>query len=256
MVNEDASGVQVEGPAPDTAPGVHDAVIGLIDQEDGGTALDAGAGEGALTRRIVDLGYQVEACDLNPPRFKAEDIDCREVDLNRDLPYADGYSDLVSCVETIEHLRDPWKAVSEFGRVLSPGGHLVLTTPNVLSLPSRITYLIDGEFRFFRYHRLLESPATRYQKLDKHINPLDFAELEYILREGGFCVEALAANRYTRRLNGFPRTVKAVYPLLARIVKRRMVRRFGRESFMASDEVVFGEILVVKASEVKDVWDP
>jgi 2-polyprenyl-3-methyl-5-hydroxy-6-metoxy-1,4-benzoquinol methylase len=40
--------------------------------------------------------------------------------------------DSVICCETIEHVPDPRRAVSELARVLRPGGRLFLTTPNYL----------------------------------------------------------------------------------------------------------------------------
>ena len=40
--------------------------------------------------------------------------------------------DTVICCETIEHVPDPSRAVSELARVLRPGGRLFLTTPNYL----------------------------------------------------------------------------------------------------------------------------
>jgi SAM-dependent methyltransferase len=49
------------------------------------------------------------------------------------LPFADGSFDLVSCNMVVEHLRTPAKTFQELTRVLAPGGHLVIHTPNALS---------------------------------------------------------------------------------------------------------------------------
>jgi 2-polyprenyl-3-methyl-5-hydroxy-6-metoxy-1,4-benzoquinol methylase len=43
------------------------------------------------------------------------------------------FDTVVSC-ETIEHVPEPAKAVSELARVLKPGGRLFLTTPNYLGV--------------------------------------------------------------------------------------------------------------------------
>lgn len=49
-------------------------------------------------------------------------------------PFEDGCFDLVSGMEILEHLAlDPHFFFSEANRVLAPGGHLLLTTPNVVS---------------------------------------------------------------------------------------------------------------------------
>ena len=65
------------------------------------------------------------------------------------FPYPDAHFATVICGELIEHLfEDPMHLMSEVNRILKPGGHLVLTTPNIAraarhlgnpaGLPSRI----------------------------------------------------------------------------------------------------------------------
>lgn len=48
------------------------------------------------------------------------------------LGHGDRSFDTVISCETIEHLPNPRKALSEFLRVLRPGGRLLLTTPNYM----------------------------------------------------------------------------------------------------------------------------
>ena len=62
------------------------------------------------------------------------DIDLFNAEKDR-FPYGDAYFSTVLCCELIEHLfTDPMHMMSEINRVLRTGGHLVLTTPNIVSL--------------------------------------------------------------------------------------------------------------------------
>ena len=74
---------------------------------------------------MTRLGYTVTSIDIDPVYEK-----CRVVDANRALPFPDRSFDLIWCSEVLEHLVNPAFSSREFRRVLKPGGHLILTTPN------------------------------------------------------------------------------------------------------------------------------
>jgi glycosyltransferase involved in cell wall biosynthesis/SAM-dependent methyltransferase len=60
------------------------------------------------------------------------------------FPYDDGYFSTVLCGELVEHLtEDPMHMMAEINRILRPGGHLVLTTPNIGSLRA-IAAILEG----------------------------------------------------------------------------------------------------------------
>jgi glycosyltransferase involved in cell wall biosynthesis/SAM-dependent methyltransferase len=60
------------------------------------------------------------------------------------FPYDDGYFSTVLCCELVEHLtEDPMHMMAEINRILRPGGHLVLTTPNIGSLRA-IAAILEG----------------------------------------------------------------------------------------------------------------
>lgn len=44
------------------------------------------------------------------------------------LPFEDASFDTVISTEMLEHDPTPWRSLAEMGRVLRPGGHLILTT--------------------------------------------------------------------------------------------------------------------------------
>lgn len=88
--------------------------------------LDAGSGklgEQYLREEILATGCTLHTCDLN----FGPGVDF-EADVS-DMPFEDGSYDLVLNTQVLEHVRNPGKVVRELGRVLKPGGLLILTTP-------------------------------------------------------------------------------------------------------------------------------
>jgi SAM-dependent methyltransferase len=61
-----------------------------------------------------------------------------------DLPFDDKSFDTVVSTEVLEHLSDPLRALRQMHRVLTPGGHLILSTP--MYWPRHET-----PYDFFRY---------------------------------------------------------------------------------------------------------
>jgi SAM-dependent methyltransferase len=68
-------------------------------------------------------------------QFPDFEILLRPANIERDpLPYADESFDLVLGMEVFEHLAlDPHFFLAQAARVLRPGGHLILSTPNIVS---------------------------------------------------------------------------------------------------------------------------
>lgn len=131
-----------------------------------GRVLDAPCGEGILASNLAALGHEVWACDLNPTALVPTDgIRFDVVDLNAPLPYADSFFDAVVSLEGIEHLEVPALCLQEFARVLRAGGRLVLSTPNINNIQSRLHYFLIGRFPGFKTltRRALEPPQRPVQ---------------------------------------------------------------------------------------------
>lgn len=103
------------------------------------------------------LGYgEVRGCYFGPAgktdhrevtSENGEHFSC-EIDLfdaeHDPYPYPDGHFDTVLCCELIEHLKDdPMHLLAEVNRILKPGGHFLLTTPNIASLRA-ISAILHG----------------------------------------------------------------------------------------------------------------
>ena len=64
---------------------------------------------------MPQMGYGKYNCDCH------QDI--------HEMSFEDSYFDAVLCIEVLEHVTNPFKAISEIKRVLRSGGKLLLTTP-------------------------------------------------------------------------------------------------------------------------------
>jgi 2-polyprenyl-3-methyl-5-hydroxy-6-metoxy-1,4-benzoquinol methylase len=112
-------------------------------------AADLGSGPGAMAARLQALGCEVVAADRSPEGFEAK-LPHVTVDFNQsDFAALLGISafGLVTAIEVIEHVESPIGFLRNVGRLLSPAGVAVITTPNVDSLPARLKFLMAGKIR-------------------------------------------------------------------------------------------------------------
>jgi len=164
-------------------PGVHEKFFPFFLRAVGPArpqrVLDVGAGQGALAERLREAGFAVSACDSAPENFRAAGIECRRVDLAGPLPYPEASFEALLGVELAEHLLDHSAFFSECARLLAPGGKLFLSTPNILSLKSRLRFLLTG----FHYSFDPLDPA-RHDGL-QHVTARTLDQYDYLARRHG-----------------------------------------------------------------------
>jgi len=61
-------------PKPMAAERVHDVVLSLLEDKKRGKILDAAAGEGCLTLKLIEMGFNVTPCDINSENFRVSNI--------------------------------------------------------------------------------------------------------------------------------------------------------------------------------------
>ena len=164
---------------------VRDTVLRL--QPDlAGNHLDIGSGTGALISLLKKSFPSIECsvCDYSDSfmRIPGQKVDI--VNLNSDpLPYADNSFDLVTFTEVAEHLENYYAIIREIHRVLKPEGLLVMTTPNILNMKSRIRFFFYGFWNFFGP---MPVGHTSPESALGHITPLSYFFLGHTLLETGF----------------------------------------------------------------------
>ena len=110
------------------------AMLHTIGEPAGLDILDAGCGEGYLSRILAKKGANATGIDSSTKLIEAArsqnlaDVPSVSFDIGSvdDLPYPDSAFDLVVCNHLVNDLFDPSKPISEFARVLRSNGRLVI----------------------------------------------------------------------------------------------------------------------------------
>jgi SAM-dependent methyltransferase len=89
----------------------------------GPEVLNGGAGQGTLSRKLVDLGYEVTSVDVAPVSEEVLEADLAS------LPFRPETFDSAVLGEVLEHIEDDRGALEEVHRVLRPKGVLALSVP-------------------------------------------------------------------------------------------------------------------------------
>ncbi|MBN1882271.1 MAG: methyltransferase domain-containing protein [Deltaproteobacteria bacterium] len=228
------------------APGTLAEVLRIVNTFSPGRLLDAPAGEGVLAGVLFET-FDVTAADIAPDFYKQNDVPFVRVDLNERLPFADGFFQHITCVEGIEHLENPFLCLREFFRIISVGGNLVITTPNIMTIKSRVRFFLYSYHDYFRFIRPAAEDAYRLTLPEyehEHINPMTYHELRYALERAGFRVIGLYTNRRVRakRLGVF-------YPVFKRIIITLTKKTFPADPYLVGDEILEGEILIIHAQK-------
>jgi SAM-dependent methyltransferase len=165
--------------------------------------LDVGAGRGAfckllgewLAGRGIDPAAHIQACDLVPQSFELPHIDCAPLSAGGALPFEDDAFDAVVSLEVVEHVEDQFAFLRELARVARPGGRVIVTTPNVLSVQSRLRTLAFG---FPELFDPLPLSGGDVRHLGGHIHPISPYFLVLAALRAGLEQPELHADRIKR----------------------------------------------------------
>ncbi len=147
-----------------------------------GKVLDFGSGTGNLIQHLITENVECYATDSSAesirivnekfsksPNWKAATI---VTDIVTDFP--DDYFDVITCVETLEHLPDALvdKLIAELKRIVKSTGIILITTPYKENLASDHIYcpFCDSEFHRWQHYRSIDENFMRELMLRNNLN--------------------------------------------------------------------------------------
>ena len=125
--------------------------------------LDIGCGNGDLTLLVAKIlnANEVYGVDADDEILKKLPTSINKINFNLEmlnkskLPFNQGYFDVITVIEVIEHLSNGDDLLKEVYRLLTPNGYLLITTPNLASLLNRFLLLLG-------YQPLYTEPSKYY----------------------------------------------------------------------------------------------
>lgn len=235
-------------PKRSSAPGNYERVLEyLADHSKDNLILDCPCGEGALAKHILAAGFRrLEVADFNPSLFKLAAPKAAFADLNTTLPWPDRHFGVVICCDGMSDIQYQQHALTEFHRILQPGGSVIIAMPNILAIRSRLRFLLTGFYAKFR------GPLDEVNG-QSTVRPIPFWEMRYMLVRAGFTITQTKANRFKLgEMLCMP--LAAIAWLFARVTLARSRLKAGYSPFAGevmrsnnSWSVLFGESLIIQA---------
>jgi 2-polyprenyl-3-methyl-5-hydroxy-6-metoxy-1,4-benzoquinol methylase len=206
-----------------------------------GRLLDVGCGNGTFLDRMRSLGWNVQGVEVDHKAARiAEKVFSVPVFIGtlEEARRPAASVDAITMNHVIEHVHDPIALLQECHRILKPGGHLTVVTPNVRSL---------GHAWFGRNWRGLEPP--------RHLYLFSQATLQSSARKAGFRkvetwttpanAEVLAIGSFDIKCGG-RQTVGNSLPLLRELLGKYFQLRACVYYWRHSDS---GEEVILRASK-------
>ncbi len=147
------------------------------------TMLDVGCWDGGFSQRCgaalgADRILGVEVYGEPAAAAEQRGLEVARIDLETErLPWPDESVDVVICNQVLEHLKNVWLPMAEMHRVLRPGGHAVLSVPNLASLHNRVMLALGRQ-------------PTSIRVFGPHLRGFAFREFcDFVERGGAYEIE-------------------------------------------------------------------
>lgn len=236
-----------------TSVNTHETVLNLISKSSNLRIVDIPCGSGAFISRLKDNGYNnVLAMDIENI-LEINHKDFVVGDMTEVLPIEDNSTDILVCIDGIEHINRQFDFVKEVNRILKDGGEFIISSPNISSLRSRGKWLMSG------HHHKCNNPLDENNPNPlHHIGMISYPEIRYMLHINGFKIQNVTTNRIKWVSWLYLLILPFVYLMTTGIYhkagKREGLSKINKQikKVMFSKAVLFGETLIVKGIKTSD----
>lgn len=185
--------------------------------------FDIGARNGILKDFLKNITLTYKGFDIDPltPEIKFWNLETA-------YPYGEEQADVVTLLEIVEHLNNPWICIKNISNVLKPGGYLLLSTPNPHWSRARLKFFLTGFLNCFTQNDL---------EVNHHVFTPWPHVVEKLLSENGF--EIIECNTLDGQTRWFEKPISIFFPLqfIARTF-RIFIERLDRRSCGMSYSII------------------
>lgn len=178
--------------------GVPSKVIQLVPP--GSRALEIGCASGYFSAKLAEKSCSVYGIEMDPAeaelaRANCTDVLTQDVDTLGVLPWAKESFDVILCMDVLEHLKCPQRAVQMVRPYLKSSGILIVSVPNVANWWVRY-HLLTGKFHY--------QPAGILDRT--HLRFFTRRSAEEMLTDAGYAIThrdvtpGVASNLYLRTI--------------------------------------------------------
>jgi len=171
---------------------VHRTILEWFSGRQPGLVLDAPTGIGHLAKKLMAKGFTVVGGEIEPEIIRVPGLKVIHTDLNERIDAASESFDYICCVDGLEHMTNPYRAVEEFARVLKPLGYGIFSLPNYSNIEKRIKFFWNG----FLTKPVSDAHFRREggNLFNLHNSPLTITLLEFIFRVNGLKIIEIKRN--------------------------------------------------------------
>ena len=201
--------------------------------------LDTGCGLGMYVRAFRQFSDKVYGIDVDPDKIAKASCELPNLQVApaEQLPFEDGFFDVVLSHEVWEHVSDDRAAACEAVRVLKPGGRLVVFVPNRLWLFETHGVYWRGVYHFGNIPLVNWLPDALRNHLAPHVRAYTGKQLRALLE--GLPVRVVV---HTQIFPGYDNIVKR-RPAVGRILRaltytaeRTPLRMFGLSQLLVVEK--------------------